>query len=1100
MELKALFDQGPVRRIFNHPLVHPQKLLVMKLTMLLLTVAMLQVSAKGVSQTVTFTAKNAPIERAFTAIKKQTGYVVFYDYKLVEGLQPINVQAINLPLTSFLAEILKGRSLDFAIEGKTIIISRETAAKTTQQTVTAMAAPLPQTVNGTVTDDTGTPLPGVSITLKGTTNGTSTDAQGRFTLQAEPGQVLVISAVSFETQEVKVGTTNQLNIQLKPGSNSLDESVVIGYGTAIRRSNTGSVSTVRSRDIAAQPVTDPLAALQGRVPGFFVSSSNGLPGSSFKVMLRGVNSISGGNEPLYIIDGVPYFSEPLNEFTTANGNQSPLASINPADIDRIDVLKDADATAIYGSRGANGVILITTKKGKAGTTRFNFNAYSGGSQVVNKLKMLSTPEYIKMRKEAYANDGVAYNETNAPDLTVWDQNKTTDWVDYLMGGTSSVTDVQGSVSGGNAQTRFLLSGAFRRETTVYPNDLAWKRGGVHLNVDHTSLDGKFNIAASVNYSNTSDKTMASDLATMHNLAPNYPLYDANGKYYWFQNEQNPAAYELRRSHNRTNNLVASSNIRYTILKGLDAKLNLGYTNTTLDQLQVFPDATFNPVTTAGSMTYFGNASNRSYSVEPQVDYQLVIGQGKLSAMAGATWQEFLREGESLIGEKFPSDALLEDQKSAGSLRPRTSTYRFYRYNSFFGRLNYNWDETYILNATFRRDGSTRFGPGNRFGNFGAVGAAWVFTNEKFIPANNFLSFGKLRASYGTTGNDLIGDYAYLDTWSPVNFNYDGILGLNVTRQANDYYRWEENRKLEAGLELGFAKNRVLLNANFYRNISGNQLVDFPLSPQTGFSSYVTNLPAKVLNSGIEIDLTSTNIQNKDFRWKSSFNITFNKNELLEFPELETTGYKELYQVGKSLTIVRGYQSAGVDQQTGKAIFVDVDGNPSALSEYSDYVILGKTMPDFYGGFQNSISYKGFELDFLFQFVQQEGPSINYGYLSTAYGIIRNKDEKSGMKRWQKPGDLVPVPRATTTAGNVLYDQYRLSSAVWGDASYIRLKNVSLRYDLSKYVKRYKISNLSVYITGQNLLTITNYEGFDPETQGLVMPPLRTLTAGLQFSF
>ncbi|MDF2188201.1 TonB-dependent receptor [Paraflavitalea sp. CAU 1676] len=1070
----------------------------MKLTVLLLTVTMLQVSAKTTAQTITYTAREASLEKVFTAIKKQTGFVVFYDYKQVQGMAPISVQAVNQPLESFLRNILNGKPLDYAIEGKTIIISRAQPASIIPIPLSA-AAPVRQEITGTVTDPSGVPLPGVSINIKGSTNGTATNAAGVYKLHADPGQILVFSYVGFQLQEVKVANSATINVQLTPANSELDESVVIGYGTAIRRSNTGSVSTVKSRDLVSQPVSDPLAALQGRVSGFFVASSNGLPGSSFKVMLRGQNSIGGGNEPLYIIDGVPFFSEPLNQFTTANGNQSPLSSINTADIERIDVLKDADATAIYGSRGANGVILITTKKGKAGTTRFNFNAYAGGSKVVNKLNMLSTPEYIAMRKQAFANDGKTYDATTAPDLVTWDQNKTTDWQDYMMGHTAGITDVQGSVSGGNDKTRFLLSGSYRRETTVLPNDLAWKRGGVHFNVDHTAFDGKFNVSASVNYTNTRDNSLASDLTSFYNLAPNYPLYDANGKYYWFLNEQNPAAYLLRRSNNRTNNLVSNANIRYTIIPGLDAKVNLGYTRTTLDQLQVYPNATFNPTTSTGSMTYFGDASTNSYIVEPQVDYRRAIGQGNLSVMAGATWQESIREGTGVTGENFSSDALLEDIKAAGKLTARPSTYRFYRYNAFFGRVTYNYDERYILNATARRDGSTRFGPGKRFGNFGAIGAAWVFTNESFFPSTDILTFGKLRSSYGTTGNDLVGDYQYLDSWTSTAYPYDGIAGLSVSRLFNDNYHWEENRKLEAALELGFWKNRVLLNTNYYRNISTNQLVEYAVSPQTGWESLVANFPATVLNSGWEFDLTTTNIDNRSFRWKTSFNITVNKNELKEFDNFESSAYTNNYVIGKSLTIMKGYKSTGVDPQTGKATFQDIDGNPASLTENSDYVVLGKTMPDYYGGLQNSFSYKGFELDFLVQFVKQEGPGVNYGYLSYVYGIMKNKDE-SALNRWQKAGDYAPVPKATTLASNVLYDQYRLSSAVWGDASYIRLKNVSLRYDLSKFVKRYKISNLSVYVLGQNLVTITNYDGFDPETQGLVMPPMKTITAGLQFSF
>lgn len=1057
---------------------------------MLMIVASMKVTAGTYAQSVSLSMRNAPLEEVFSAVKKQTGYVFFYEREVLRSTKRVTIQADNQSLNAFLSAVFAGQPLDYSIRDKTIFIKRKPLVAEILQAM--------QEITGTVRGTDGEALIGVTVKIKGANTGAVTDASGGFRINAEQGQVLVISYIGHETQEVTVSGSN-LSIVLKPAVSALDETVIIGYGSAIRRTSTGSISSVKSKDIESQPVMDPLAALQGRVPGLVVTSTSGLAGSSFHVRLRGQNSLrEEANDPLYVIDGVPFISEPLNQFTSANGNQSPLASINPSDIERIDILKDADATAIYGSRAANGVILITTKKGNAGKTQFNFNLSTGGSKVVNMVDMLGTADYLKMREEAFANDGVVPDKDNAPDLVTWDRNAYTDWQKYMIGNTSNQTQARASVSGGNAQTRFLFSGTYNRTTSVLPVKEPFSRGAVHLNVDHSSADGRFNISTSVNYSGVKDRSLSTDLTAFSYMAPNYPVYDSTGKYYWFSTEQNPVAYFLRRSITRTSNLVANSAIRYTILPDLNVKVNLGYTDMKMDQVQVYPNATFNPVGSAGSMSYFGNTSAQSYIIEPQADYTRTIGKGKLQLMAGATWQENLRKGQRFEGNGFSSDALLEDIRSASRLIVRSTTDLLYRYTSVFGRATYNWDEKYILNASFRRDGSTRFGPGKRFGNFGAIGAAWVFSNESFMREVSFLSFGKLRGSYGLTGNDQIGDYAYLDSWVSGSYPYDGVSGISPARLPNGNYRWEENRKLELAVELGFLKDRILFNTNFYRNLSGNQLVNLALSPQTGFGGYVANFPAVVLNTGWEFDLSTVNIDKKDFRWTSSFNISFAKNELKEYPDFENSAYQEIYQVGQSLSIVRGYKFTGINPETGEATFLDLDGS-GTIDEYVDYVTLGKTMPDYYGGLHNSFNYKGFSLDFLFQFTKQEGPLLNYGYMSHQYGALANKDI-SALDRWQKKGDVTHIPKASRTAAGTQYDLYRLSSGVWGDASFIRLKSISLGYDLSKFTKGWKLNMVKVYASAQNLLTITNYDGFDPETQGLRMPPMKTITAGLQVAF
>jgi TonB-linked SusC/RagA family outer membrane protein len=1066
----------------------------MRLTVILIIVASLKVSAGTYAQSVSLSLRNASLEEVFTAVKKQTGYLFFYDRDLLRSTRKVTINAQNQPLGTFLAAVFKEQPLDYSIKDKTIFISPKPLVPASPSATGVL-----QEIKGTVTGEDGLALIGVSIKIKGTSTGTVTDVNGGFSINAEPGTVLVVSFIGYETREVAVQSGGALAIRLRPAVSSLDETVVIGYGSAVRRNLTSSVSSVKSKDIANSPVTDPLAAMQGRLAGVFISSSNGLPGARFNVTLRGQNSLLQANQPLYVVDGVPYFNEPINDntFNSANGELSPLSSINPSDIERIDVLKDADATAIYGSRAGNGVILITTKKGKAGKTQVNFNVFSGASKVVNTVPMLNTEEYVALRKEAYANDNKTYDEDTAPDLVLWDQHKTTNWQKELTGGTANITEAQGSVSGGTQQTRFMLSGTYTRQTTVMPNNPAYTRGASHLNIDHSSLDGRFNVSASVNYSGIKDRSVASDLTYFYDMAPNYPGYNDDGSFYWFKTLQNPFSYLKRRSTTRTNNLIANSVIRYTVLPGLNARVNLGYTTTNMDQVQVYPDVVFNPETSTGSRTYFGNADANSYLVEPQLEYTRKVAKGNLQLLAGATWQQNIRESRRVNAEGFSSDALLESMMAAKTFTI-TDQYSLYRYTSAFGRVTYNWDEKYVLNGSFRRDGSTRFGPGNRFGNFGAIGAAWIFSNESFMENNSWLSFGKLRGSWGTVGSDDIGTSDYLDSWSPSGYPYDGLSGLSPSRLANNEYQWEESRKSEVALELGFLDDRILFNTNYYYNITGTQLVDFTLTPQVGFDRMRANFDALVQNSGWEFELSTVNIRKKDLTWNSSFNLTINKNKLKKYDGIENSVYKDQYVVGKSLTIVKGYQFLRVNPDNGVAEFLDRNGD-NAISENTDYVILGQRMPKYYGGLQNSLRYKNLELDFLFQFVNQEGPGLNYGYESQVYGTMGNAD-RSALNRWRQKGDVTDYPRASITSADVKYDLYRLSTAVWGDASYIRLKNVSLRYDLSQYARSLKLSRLVVYANAQNLLTFTDYDGFDPETQGFKMPPLKNITAGIQLTF
>lgn len=1102
MQLNAVSEK--TRTAFRFPL---KCLLIMKLSTFFMLAGLLQVHATAFSQQVEINQKKAEFSELMHLIEVQTGYHFLYDRQDIKDLPVQDVQLQGVSLQEALQTIVSKTPLNYRIVRKTIVLRKQIQAQ--------QAPSQEKEVEGQVKDEDGQALPGVTIRVLGQNRSTTTDMRGEFSLRIVGDYPrLEFSYLGYKTLETQSSAASML-IVLEQDPANLDEVVVVGYGTTTQRLNTGSVSSVNSQILSRQPVMDPLSALQGRVPGLVITSNSGMPGASFKVRVRGEGSLQAGNEPLFIVDGMPFNSTAMNQFTGANGTQNPLSSINPADIERIDVLKDADATSIYGSRGANGVILITTKQGKAGQVAVNFNAYTGWSEAAQQLDMLSTAQYLELRKEAFANDGETPGPDNGVDLLVWDQKKETNWQEYLIGHSAPSSEAQLSFSGGSDQTRFILSGNYTRQGNVMPDNFVYQRGAAHVNVHHNALNGKLELGASLNYAANKDNSIISDIAQFYNLSPNYPLYNEDGSLYWYETSQNPMAYLYRGYQAGTNSLIANANIKYQILKDFNFLTNLGYSEMHMKQVQTLPKRSFNPATYSGSTGQYGFSDMQSYIIEPQLNYTYETGKSHFTFLLGATIQQTLDEGHSLTGTSYTSDSQLENMKNAGDIIVRNFNAADYRYASVFARVKYNFSDKYLINATFRRDGSSRFGPGKRYGNFGSLGLAWIFTSEDWFKDSSVLSFGKLRGSYGSTGNDQIGNYQYLDTWSS-GFAFQGLSGLYPSRVYNPDFGWEDNRKMELALELGFFKDRLSFNSAYYNNRSGNQLVEIALSPQSGFSSYLGNSGASVENSGWEFDLSGTILQGDDFTWISGFNISFPKNKLRAYPDLESTADANKYVVGESIRIVKGFDFIGVDPQTGLGQYRDVDGDGS-LYEPEDYVIMGDLLPKFFGGFNNDLNYKNVSLSFFFQFIKQDGPMINYGPYASPYGARVNQDI-SALDRWQKPGDITSIPKATTSSTSEAYtnfrDYYRYSSAVWDDASFIRLKNVSISYDLSQWVRPYKIQSLRVFAQGQNLLTFTSYRGLDPEIQGFdrsvvsqvnpfgtvrapSMPAMRTYTFGIQ---
>ncbi|MDA6071071.1 SusC/RagA family TonB-linked outer membrane protein [Flavobacterium sp. AC] len=962
-------------------------------------------------------------------------------------------------------------------------------------------------IQGTITDGTS-PLPGVTIAVKSKLKlSTISDFAGQYSLLASANDTLVVSFIGFKTAVIPINGRTIVNIKLSFDTTTLQEvRVNAGYYSTKESERTGSISRITSKDIETQPVTNVLATMQGRMAGVNITQTTGVPGGGFEIKIRGQNSLRDeGNAPLYIIDGIPYSSDPIGhgQVSTLFPNlASPLNGINPDQIESIEVLKDADATSIYGSRGANGVVLITTKKGKSGKTKFTLNASSGAGKVTRFAKFMDTEQYLAMRRRAYDNDGIATYPKSAYDINgTWDQTRYTDWQKEFFGGTSAFTDLQATISGGSPSTTFLLSGNYHTETTVFPGEFLYKKAGFQSSVNHESENKKFKIQFSAGYTLQDNDQPSSDLTSLsRGLAPNAPsLYNIDGSLNWANNTwQNPLRNLSAKFESKSHDLLASTLLSYELLEGLWIKSSFGYSDLGYLETRTSPSTIYNPAFNYDSSysSLSVNTTNRnSWIAEPQLSWEIETGTGKLSLLAGATFQNQSTGQLVQTASGFPSNSLIYNLASASTVRVLSDNETLYKYQAFFGRINYNWKQRYILNLTARRDGSSRFGPGNQFAAFGAVGAAWLFSKEAFLLDSPWLSFGKLRLSYGTTGSDQIGDYKFLDTYSISGALYGGTAGLQPTGLFNPDFAWETNKKLELALETGFFSDRIFLTAAWYRNVSSNQLVGIPMPATAGFPSVESNLRATVENSGLEFTLRTINLSSGQLKWTSNLNLSLARNKLLSFPGLEGSTYSQRYRIDKPLNIVLLYDYTGLDSQTGLYQFRDFN-NDDKISSPEDKQIVADLNPKYFGGFQNSLSYKGCKLDFLLQFVKQK----NYNYPLSSAGAMYNQPQQMQYS-WQQPGDTGPYQIYTTGYNSQAVDagsRYSESSASIGDASFVRLKNISFSYALPLPVTG---TQCTIILQGQNLLTFTPYKYGDPEfVSSGFLPPLKIITAGIQLTF
>ncbi|WP_166670680.1 SusC/RagA family TonB-linked outer membrane protein [Olivibacter sp. XZL3] len=1064
----------------------------MKLTTLALFITMMQASAIGFAQQITLKQRNVTIGSVFDEIKKQTGYDVFYLPSALNPHKKIDANFEKTALREVMNACLQNQQATYTIDEKTIVITRKKAESANNP----VEKHLTIDINGKIINDKGEPLSGVNILIQDKNARAITNSQGEFSIKnADEGDLLIISYLGYQKKEV-VARAEMESIILSQSDSKLDEVQVIAYGNTTRRFNTGSSNQVSGVSIERQPQSNPVLNLQGQVPGLFITANSGYPGSQINVNIRGQNSLNSlTTQPLYIIDGVPFDSKQVEQSVggfMAQVGFSPLNTINPENIESISVLKDADATAIYGSRGAAGVILITTKKGHVGNTQVTVDLSHGNGRVTNLVKMASVEQYLNIRRQAFENDGVTPTATNAPDLLSWPTDMDTDFGELIAGETAQMTNAALSASGGNSQTQFRLGANIRSQSSIYQSRTKDNAQQFNLSVQHKSADARFGMDASVNY-NLDNNTIPNYTINYLNysLPPNYPLYDDNGGLHFAPSYTNPLAAFNIINNLESENFIANASFHYTVLPGLEIKANAGYNKIEVNGAIITPSSALNPTSNNLQTSTLNNNYIQTYLVEPQLDFNRTWGKHNLLALVGGTWQQTQTVQPYYVYGSF-STIELARSLNAIDLFVKTSAGNDYKYVSGFSKVSYRYADKYLINANFRRDGSSRFGENRKFGNFGSLGAAWIFSEEEFIKQTiPWLSFGKLRGSYGSIGSDRIQDYLY-DAFYMAGQPYGPTTGYAPSRVANPYLQWEVTKKADLSLDLGFVDNRVLFTTNLYRNRSNHLLGTIRIPSQTGFSSYTANLPATVQNQGIEFELSTVNVQKSDLKWSTSINLTLPQNKLIDFPNIDNTYYTSQYVVGQSLNYVPLYQFTGFVDGIATVADTNQDGViSSGLNAYGlgDRTGSANRDPKLYGGISNTITYKGFQIDILIQGTVRDETRGDLG-LATRPGMGYNV-----------PESMLDIPvRYTATTGTPssnAWQYYIGSDEAWESAAYLRLRNLSIAYNFkTDWLKKIKMNALQVYLRGQNLVTLTGYKGLDPETLN-ALPPMKVILIGLR---
>ncbi len=1075
-----------------------QLLKVMKLTAALLLILSLQVSANGFSQKVSLDLRNASIEQMIKDIRKQTGYFFLYKSEQLRNSPKVSVRIKDADLEQALEKTLAATPLTFRIVDQTIILLKK-ATPVGSVVLTEEIKPADMQINGRVIDEaTGEPLIGASVKLKGTDQGTTTDAGGDFSLLVpDQGGTLVISYVGYEPREVSVRTAGNLTISLTMQAGSVDEVVVVGYGSVKRSDLTGSVSSVSSEKITqVKGVSNVAQALQGQAAGVQVIQRSGQPGEGVTIKIRGTNSIQAGNEPLYVVDGLPL------DFLSAQ--------LNPSDIESIEVLKDASSTAIYGSRGANGVIMITTKKGKAGKARVSYNGYYGVQSLRKKMDLINAQEFAQLQNEVAANDGAAQVWTPAQIDSL--AGKGTDWQD-LVYRNAPMQNHDISISGGNEGTRYYTSVGYFDQDGIIENS-KFKRLSFRGNLDQ-KISEKLtaNISLSLQHSNyfqnnyfNADGNGGVPFTTMV-MPPTQGIYDANGRYSVFTGvswgQSNP--YAMAKEEYRPNNsmrILGNLTLAYAITDDLKLRVSAGVDNN-WGKTDYYAPSSLSLYVNGGAFKNYNNSS--TFVNENLLNYTKSFNKHAIDLLGGITYQESQSENlNSGTFAGFLTDIYQNNNLASAGVKPTNTNSGFSdnKLISYLGRVNYTFDGKYLVTFTGRYDGSSKFSTNHKYAFFPSGAVGWKISEEAFMQDVRAISNLKLRASYGISGNQAISPYQTLGQLVTTNVTFDNTAATTYYSNSleNRSLKWETTSQFDIGVDLGLFNERIQLTADYYSKRTSDLLLNVSLPTSTGFGSVLQNL-GETGNKGIEFQLMGRILTGRELGWTSTLNFTSNRTRLIDlgkdaqgapitYKEVGTGGNWFPMIIGNSMQQLYGYNVIGVYQSDAEAVdngeptkkagnykFQDTDGN--GVVDGDDRIVLTNFEPKFTFGFSNNLSYKNFNLSILL--VGSYGNDIANEFRK--YNITLNgkwvPSREAYENRWEAGKGANLFDKPSENSGNDIRDY---ANSLWvEDGSYLRMRDITLSYDFpAPVLGSLKISSLQVYISGQNLITLTNYSGYDPE--------------------
>ena len=975
-------------------------------------------------------------------------------------------------------------------------------------------------LSGKVTDMGGLPIPGANITVKGTTVSTQTDFDGNFFINTKKGQILVVSFIGMKTLEVPAAAA--MIIKLGDSSNELETVFVVGFGTQSKKKITDNIARVTAKDMENVPVSNFQNAMVGKLAGVQITQINGKVEGGVKLRVRGVSSISSSQEPLYVIDGMPLIND--NESGSA-APINPLISLNPNDIESVEILKDASSAAIYGARGTNGVVLITTKQGKSGKTKISLNTSAGWSEATHKMSWLNAAQYAELYTEAsayrYGADdlwltepgGVFDGYANGKDWRTGQVD--TDWQGLALV-KGSVQDHTFSVSGGDSKTLFFLSGGYNNtEGIVRGNTM--DRYSYRGNLDHKVSD-KLRVGLNTSLSKTkitrigSDNSFATPLQAVAQT-PLAPAYLDDGitpnnettLYYNFLMQQFNGNWDANIFRTLMNSYA-----EYKIIPELSFRTELGYDNNNQTE-EYFAGSLTESASTNGYADANAIQSDK-YSINNYFNYNKTFKEDyKVDLVVGMSFEESARKRQFVAGTGFPSDDL-QTVESASEITAGSSSRTKYNFLSYFGRATFSIMDKYLIKGSLRYDGSSRFGASNRYGIFPAVSAGWIISQEDFLKDNNFINLLKLRGSFGVTGNAGIGNFASLGLFNGSSYNKQSAI--NPSQLVNQDLKWEKTNQVDVGIDFGFLNNRVSGEIDYYVKKTNDLLLNEPLPGTSGWSSLTRNV-GSLTNKGFEFVLNTTNFKNANLSWKTSMNLATLDNKVTELPGGDIVAGQNIVRVGETISSFYVVEYAGVDPANGNALFykntIQTDGSldKTTTKNYSEAqrIIAGNPYPTLMAGMTNTVTFNNFDFSFTFQGEWGASMYNEAGKFQSSNARYKDNQTTDQMNRWQKPGDITNVPQARWGRSN----GEQASTRYLEKTDFVRLRNLSLGYTLPKtLMQKISIDRVRVYLTGLNLLTFTNYKGYDPESsydnngdsnirKGIAFysaPPAKTIIIGL----